>query len=254
MPISIKSQQDIAIIREGGHKLAAVLNMLGKNVKPGVSTQFLDDLARKLIKEAGGEPSFLNYGKPSYPSAICASVNEEVVHCPADPKKILKEGDIIGIDIGMEYKCLYTDMAATFAVGKISKLAAKLINATQEALALAIKQIKPGNKLSIIGNTIEDYLKPTGFGIVHQLVGHGVGYKVHEPPQVPNFKFKSGFEDIVLKEGMVLAIEPMINAGVAEVNFLDDGWRVVTADGNLSAHFEHTVAVTADGCEILTRS
>lgn len=255
----IKTKEEIEIIRQGGKILADILNKLGAMVRPGVSTGDLEAEAARLIEEAGGRPSFLGYpsaGKP-FPTALCTSVNDEVVHTPALPSRILKEGDIIGIDIGMEYpfnkneRGYYTDMAATFPVGQIKLEAQKLIRTTKESLDLAIDQIRPGNNLNHIARAIETHVKKNGFSVVRDLVGHGVGHEVHEPPQITNFVFP-GNENIVLEPGMVLAIEPMVNLGRHDVAIGRDGISVVTKDGSLSAHFEHTIAVTEEGADVLT--
>lgn len=253
--IRLKTKQEIKIMRQGGKILARVIKAVAKEARPGASTKDLTELAEKLIKAAGGEPSFKGYKaawtEQVYPAALCVSINNEVVHGLAVPERFLKAGDIIGLDCGLKYKNYFTDMAITVAVGRIDSLAQKLIAVTQEALALAIKQVKPGNHLSDIARAIEDFAVQNGFSVVRQLVGHGVGHSAHEEPQVPNY-LSSDFKDYELKPGMALAIEPMINLGKSGVDFLTDGWTVVTADNSLSAHFEHTVAVTEKGCEVLT--
>lgn len=265
-----KSKEEIKIIREGGKKLSMIMSRLKKEVKPGVSTEFLEDILCSLMEKIGGRPSFKNFEIFSgdyFPTGLCASINNEIVHSPAIPGRILKEGDIIGLDIGMEYplkkgklenrysRCggFYTDMAETVAVGKISKEAMKLIETTRKSLELAIKKVKPGNTLNDIGKTIQNYAEKRGFSVVRDLVGHGVGYRVHEEPEVFNYDFVSdGIKDIVLEQGMVIAIEPMINAGGWRTKSGRDGFSVVTADGSLSAHFEHTVAVTESGSIVIT--
>ena len=258
--IIYKTKEEIAKIREGGQILAKILDQIGKEVKPGVDTVYLEEMACRLIEEAGGRPSFKGYksgGKP-FPTALCTSVNNEVVHTPAIPGRVLDSGDIIGIDIGMEYpsrkgeKGFYTDMAVTIAVGKVSEQAKKLIRVTRECLDSAIKQMKPKNTLNDIARAVQTHAEKNGFSVVRDLVGHGVGKAVHEAPNVPNFVVDKGF-DIVLEPGMVLAIEPMINMGAPEIKTGKDGFSIVTADGKLSAHFEHTVAITEDGHEVLTQ-
>jgi methionyl aminopeptidase len=258
--IIIKTQKEIEIMRRGGKILAAVLSNLADFVRPGVSTGELNELAEKLIKENGGEPSFKNYrSSPEdtpFPTTLCASINEEVVHAPALPSRTLKEGDIICLDLGLKYPAgkdgLFTDAALTVPVGKISSEAEKLIAVTRQALEVGIAEVKPGNFIHHIAKAVQKYVESQGFSVVRDLVGHGVGHKVHEPPRVPNF-FDPKFKEVELKEGMTICIEPMVCAGTLEVKTLSDGWTVVTADGKFAAHFEHTIAVTKDGHEILTK-
>lgn len=268
--IIIKTEKEIEIMRRGGRILAEILKQLAIAAKPGATTGHLEKMACDLIKAAGGRPSFKGYKSMrdarAFPTALCASINNEVVHAPALPPRKLNSGDIIGLDLGMEYpspvsgqklgRGYYTDMAVTVAAGKISKQAKKLINVTKKSLELAIKQVKPGNALNDIGRAIQQYVEKQGFSVVRELVGHGVGTAVHEEPQVPNYEIsdnseRSG-ENIILKPGMTIAIEPMVNAGGWKIKTGKDGFTVLTADGGLSAHFEHTVAVTEKGCEILT--
>jgi len=279
--VYIKTKEEIAAMREGGKILARILHNLAKEIKPGITTGFLEGLAFKWITEAGGKPAFKGYkqaaGAKGFPTSICASINDEVVHAPALPSRGLTEGDLLSIDIGMEYPIakdeaekngggkpgprnkyskgggFITDMALTAGVGKIGEEQKKLMEVTRQALELGIGQVKPGNKLSDIGRAVESHVSRHGFSVVRQLVGHGVGYEVHEDPQIPNFvPQEKGFKDIVLKTGMVIAIEPMVNAGHFEVEGEKDGFTIYTKDGSLSAHFEHTVAVTEKGYEILT--
>lgn len=253
--IKLKSPEEIRALKAGGKILSEILNSVAKMAHPGVTTAELNRAAEDLVRERGGEPSFLNYssGDNPYPAALCTSVNSQVVHgIPGD--YILKEGDIVGLDIGMRYPAkngLYTDMAMTAAVGKVSKEAEDLIKVTKKALEIWINNIRAGAFLNEIARRVQGYVELNGFSIVRDLVGHGVGFGVHEEPAIPNYYVES--PAIELKEGMVLALEPMINAGGCRVKTLSDGWTVVTADGSLSAHFEHTVAVTKRGCEILTK-
>jgi methionyl aminopeptidase len=254
----VKKPEEIEMIKRGGVLLSRVLGKVARRVAPGVTTAELDDLAEKEILKAGGKPAFKGYRingvKMAYNSTVCTSINDEVVHGLAHPGRALKEGDIIGLDIGMQYPAtdgFFTDMAMTVAVGKISSPAAKLMKVTRECLERAIAVVRVGAKISDIGKAVQSHAEGNGYGVVRDLVGHGVGYAVHEEPRVPNY-VDSDTRDMILKEGMVLAIEPMINAGTWEVETLDDGWTVKTADGSLSAHFENTIAVTKDGCEILT--
>lgn len=254
--ITIKKSNEIRIIRESGRILASVLNEVAEAVRPGVTTAELDKLAVDLILAAGARPSFQGYcgsgeEKP-FPTALCASVNEELVHAPATPPRELKSGDIIGLDLGVEYKGFYTDMAVTVPVGKIDKKAVELIKVTKKSLDKGLGQVKPGNFISDISRAVQKYVESRGFSVIRQLVGHGVGYQVHEDPRIPNF-IEPGQPKIGLKEGMVLAIEPMVAIGDWRVKTLSDGWTVVMADRSLAAHFEHTVVVTKDGCEILTK-
>lgn len=255
-----KTKEEIAKIKEGGRILAEILDQIKKEVKPGANTEHLEEMACMLIEKAGGRPSFKGYksgGKP-FPTALCTSINDEVVHAPAIPAKVLNEGDIIGIDIGMEYpyrkgeQGFYTDMAETVAVGKISPEAKKLIKTTKECLDLAIKQMKPKNTLNDIARAVQTHAEKNGFSVIRDLVGHGVGKAVHEAPNVPNFVVDKGF-DIVLEPGMVLAVEPMINVGSPKIKTGKDGVSIVTVDGKLSAHFEHTIAITESGHDVLTK-
>jgi len=254
--VKLKNKTEIIKMRQGGKILASVIDEVIKHIKPGVTTVEMNELAEKLIKKAGGVPSFKDYRvswapKP-FPSALCISINHEVVHGVPVPARKIKDGDIVGVDCGLIYDGMYTDMARTVAVGKIDKKVKKLLAITEEALYAGIKQIKPGNHISDVSKAIYDAIDNAGFYVVVQLVGHGVGYSVHEAPQVPNY-VDTKSKDIKLKEGMCLALEPMANMSCVEVKTLDDGWTVVTDDGGVSAHFEHTVCVTSDGHEILTK-
>lgn len=252
--IRLKTESEIALLREGGQRLAGVLAELKQAVKPGVTTRELDKLAFDLISKLGDKPAFLHYqpaGAPRpYPASLCVSVNDEVVHgIPSD--RVLKEGDVVGLDLGLNHGGWFTDSAFTVAVGEVGPSARKLIAATEEALAVAIKAVRPGNTLGDIGVAVEEVAKRNGLGVIRDLGGHGVGQKVHEEPMIPNYgKRGTGLK---LKTGMVLAIEPMFTLGTEQVNFSDDGYTVTTADGSLAAHFEHTVAVTDKGASILTK-
>jgi len=245
--INIYRPEEIKVLREGGKILASVLYQVADMVKSDVANVELDRLAEKLIREAGGEPSFKNYktaeDKIPYPASLCVSINDEVVHGIPDSRKI-KDGDIVSLDLGMKYKKLYTDMAITVGAGKI-------IEVTKKSLEEGIKAVKEGAHIGDIGFAIQTCAEKNGFNVVRQLVGHGVGYKPHEEPEIPNFgKYGTGE---ILKAGMVLAIEPMITVGSPEV-FLDkDNWTWKTKDGSLAAHFEHTVVVTKNGVEVLTK-
>jgi len=215
----------------------------------------LDRIAREEIAKAKGEPSFLNYQihklDPPYPSAVCISINDEVVHGPAIPDRVIKDGDVVKLDIGLWYKGMATDMAATVLVGKNSEAAQELSDETRRALELSLKTIKEGSWLHDIGKTIQNHLEPKGFGIVRDLVGHGVGYGVHEDPQIPHFHNRR-MPPLKLKAGMCLAIEPMVTLGGWHVKQKNDGWTIVTDDGSLAAHWEVTICVTKDGYELIT--
>jgi methionyl aminopeptidase len=257
MPIKLKTPADIKILREGGRRHAFILKQVVKAVRPGITAKSLDDLAARLIAEGGDTAAFLNYkpygAKRPYPASLIVSVNDAVVHgIPNEKEIILREGDIVALDLGLVHKGLITDAAVTIPVGKVSKEAKLLMRATKEALALAIKEAKPGNTTGHIGHAVECHIRPFGYGIVEELAGHGVGFSVHEDPYVPNYGDPGDGE--VLVPGMVIAIEPIINAGSHKVRLdKEDGYTYRTVDGSLSAHFEHTVAITKRGCRILTK-
>jgi len=260
--ITIKTDNEIALLRQGGKILGNMMKELLKEIKPGATTGHLEQMADFLIIKAGGRSSFKGFragkrDKP-FPTVLCACINDEVVHAPSLPSRELKSGDIINLDVGMQYPAsgdkqgFYTDLAATAAVGKVSRQAQRLIKTSKQALAVALEQVRPGNSLNNIGKAVERYVKTTAFSVVRDLVGHGVGYGVHENPQIPNYDLTYN-EKIILKPGMVLAIEPMINAGDFRIKDGPDGLTILTADGSLSAQFEHTVVVTETGHEILTK-
>ena len=248
MAVSIKSEREIQLMRESCKILAKVYEELEKAIRPGVSTKQIDTLAEKLIRSYDCVPNFLNYN--GFPGTICASVNEEVVHGIPDKNRILKDGDIISIDCGCIYKGYHSDAARTYAVGSISKEVQQLMDVTKQSFFEGIKMAKAGNHLYDISNAIDDYVTPFGYGIVKDLVGHGIGTSLHEDPQIPNFKQKR--KGLLLQPGMTFAIEPMINMGTWEVEFLDDDWTVVTRDGLPSAHYENTILITDGEPEILT--
>ncbi|MDP3778527.1 MAG: M24 family metallopeptidase [bacterium] len=292
MAVTIKTKEEIGLIREGGKRLAGILNKVVEAARPGIATAELDLLAEDLIIKSGGNPSFKGYRikgvDRGYPATMCISINDEVVHGIPRKDRILKEGDIVGLDIGMWWpfaggaqasntdagyeanKMLYsqssegarsnimpslrplcTDMAVTIGMGKISKEARGLIDATRESLEIGIAEVRPGATIGDIGNAIERFLKKYKLGIVRDLAGHGVGYELHEEPLIPNYgKAGKGME---LKEGMVIAIEPMATLGDWRVILSEDQWTFKTIDKSLGAHFEHTMAVTKDGVEVLTR-
>lgn len=249
MAVSIKSSREIELMRESCKLLEDVFYNMEQFVKPGISTKDIDRLGEKLIRKHGCEPNFLNYN--GYPASICVSVNDEIVHGIPRDDHILQEGDIVSLDAGLIYKGYHSDMARTFGVGEISEEARKLIQVTRQSFFEGIKFAKEGNHLHDISNAIDDYIKPFGYGIVRELVGHGIGTRLHEDPQIPNFAQKR--KGVRLQAGMTLAVEPMINMGRADVEWMDDDWTVVTADGSLSAHYENTILITSDGePEILT--
>ncbi|NQT50019.1 type I methionyl aminopeptidase [Candidatus Kuenenbacteria bacterium] len=253
--IRLKSEQEIKLLKQGGKILAEVLEVVKKNVKPGITTRELDKIAEDLILTKGGQPSFKNYGDKNnpYPATLCTSLNEEIVHgVPRD--YILKEGDILGLDIGMRYpkdSGLYTDMAVTVPVGSISASAKNLIKVTKKALDVWLKNIKAGEDLYQLSKKVQDYIESNGYSVIRDLVGHGVGHAVHEDPQIPNYYIPGA--TLILKEGMVLALEPMVSSGDFRIKTMPDGWTAVTIDGSLTAHFEHSVVVTKRGCDVLTK-
>ena len=266
--IIIKTQQEIEIMREGGKILARILKMVAEKVEPGIGTKELNTFAEQEIRKAGGWPAFKGYHK--FPTTLCTCINSEIVHAPALPDRKLKSGDILSIDVGMRYparpvrrspdseayrdvggKGLVTDTSITVPVGKISKEAKKLLSVTKKSLNLAIKKIKPGISLGNISYTIQEFVEKNNFNVVRDLVGHGVGKKVHEEPQIPNYGLKN--TGPILQAGMTLAIEPMVTAGDFKVIVDKDKQTFKTKDGSLSAHFEHTVLVIERGSEILTK-
>jgi len=235
-------------MREAGRLVADVLAELSAQVAPGVSTADLDALAEKRITQAGAAPAFKGYH--GYPASICASINDEVIHGIPSGRRLLQYGDIISIDVGASLDGYFGDSAITLPVGQVSEEAATLLRVTEESLYKAIECVKIGGRVSDIGHAVQQHVEAYGFSVVREFVGHGIGQKMHEEPQVPNYGEPG--RGPRLTEGMVLAIEPMVNAGKPSVKVLADGWTAVTRDSSLSAHFEHTVAVTADGPWILT--
>ena len=235
-------------MRAAGRLVGEVLTALSKAVVPGVTTGELDAMAEKLIRAAGATPAFKGYH--GYPATICASVNDEVIHGIPSRTRALEEGDVISIDVGAQLDGYFGDSAITVPVGQVSEDAATLLRVTEESLYQAIERVKPGGRVSDIGHAVQTHVERAGFSVVREFVGHGIGQQMHEEPQVPNYG-EAG-RGPRLSEGMVLAIEPMVNAGKPAVKVLSDGWTAVTRDHSLSAHFEHTVAVTADGAWILT--
>jgi methionyl aminopeptidase len=248
----VKKPEEIELIAEGGKILGDILRRTSELVRPGISTLELNDFAEREVIKAAGRPSFIGYGtrKNPFPAGLCTSINDAVVHGIPSKDDILKEGDIVGLDIGMEYKGFFTDTAMTVAVGKISAEAQKLIEITKKSLAAAISEVKPGNRIGDIGFAAQAVGEAAGFSMVRDLVGHGVGYAVHEDPAIPNYGRKGTGE--LLTEGMVIAIEPMVCQKKPHVYFDTDGWTIRTHDGGLAAHFEHTVVITKNGAKILT--
>lgn len=279
----IKSQEELNILRECGHRLAKILDEVVKAVKPGVNAKDLDRLAESLILSCGGEPVFKGYKikgeKRAYPASLCASINDEIVHGIPSDKKVIREGDIVGLDIGMRWpsakfsisnfqfpnyvkshseaegrrisRGLITDMAVTVGVGKISKEAEKLLRVTKESLVFGISILKPGVRLGDLGNAIQCHLEKNGLGVIRDLCGHGVGKELHEEPMVLNYGKKGTGQKLV--EGQVIAIEPMASLGDWKIKTDDDGWTIRMVDHSLAAHFEHTVVITKNGAEVLTK-
>lgn len=246
--LELKNREGLERLKAANRVVAEILDRLKENVKPGVTTQDLERLAEKLLKEKVAVGAFK--GLYGYPCNLCTSVNSEVVHgIPSE--RVLKEGDIVSLDFGVLLDGYYGDAAITVPVGKVAPEVGRLLQAAEKALYLGIEQARPGNRVSHISQAIQGYVEGQGYSVVRQFVGHGIGRKLHEPPQVPNFG--PPWVGVVLESGMALAIEPMINAGKPEVNTLEDGWTAVTKDGSLSVHFEHSVAVGEDGPVILSQ-
>src|SRR5512133_2436455 len=244
----LKSRDEIARIRAACRVVKKVLDLLRDEVRPGISTAELDAIAEERTRALGATPAFLGYR--GYPASACISINEEIVHGIPSKSRSLKEGDIVGIDFGAVLDGFYGDAAISLGVGEISRDARRLLDVTRESLVRAIRAAQPGKRLGDIGASVQDYVEAEGFSVVRDFVGHGIGRNLHEPPHVPNYG-NPGTGDLLLP-GMVLAIEPMVNAGTPDTTLLGDGWTAVTSDGALSAHFEHTVVITAEGPEILT--
>lgn len=248
MPITIKSDREIELMTEAGRILEIVHNELEKELHPGMSTLDIDRMGEEIIRSYGCIPSFLDYN--GYPASICVSVNEEVVHGIPSRKRILKEGDIVSLDAGVIYKGYHSDAARTHGIGEISEEAAKLIRVTRECFFEGIKYAKEGNHLFDISGAVGRYAEKHGYGVVRELCGHGIGTNLHEAPEIPNYEVKR--KGVKLKAGMTLAIEPMINMGGFEVDWLDDDWTVIARDHSLSAHYENTVLITEGEPRLLT--
>ncbi|MFS8629991.1 MAG: type I methionyl aminopeptidase [Bacillales bacterium] len=247
--IVYKTPRELDIMREAGRIVALTHEELKKHIVPGVTTKELDEIAEKFIRSCGATPSFKGYG--GFPGSICTSVNEVLVHgIPGN--RVLKEGDIISIDIGAKYNGYHGDSAWTYPVGKIDEETRRLLEVTEKSLYIGLKKAKPGERLSNISHAIQVFVESNGFSVVREYVGHGIGKQLHEVPPVPNYGPPD--KGPILKPGMVLCIEPMVNAGSRYVKTLADNWTVVTVDGKNCAHYEHTIAITEEGCEILTKA
>ena len=251
--ITLKNAEEMALMRKASRIVAEVLEQLIAAAKPGVTTLELDRLAEELTREKGAVPAFKGYRphKIEYRHSLCVSINEEIVHGIPKAGRKLKAGDIVGLDFGVSYKGYFGDAARTIAIGHVSNEAQRLMQVTRDALYAGIEQARPGNRISDIGRAVQVMAESAGFSVVTEFAGHGIGRRLHEDPQVPNY-FRAGMPNPRLQEGMVLAIEPMVNQGTPNLEILDDGWTAVTADGKLSAHFEHSIAIAVSGPEILT--
>jgi methionyl aminopeptidase len=252
--ITLKDRKQLARMRQAGRIVAITLEALREKVRPGISTAEMDAIAEKIIAKNGAIPSFKGYpgtGKNDFPASICVSINEELVHGIPNPQRILKEGDIVSIDVGAIYKGWHGDAAITLPVGKVAPEVVRLLGVTEGALLVGIRQSRPGNRTGDISWAIQMYVESRGFSVVRNYTGHGIGREMHEEPQIPNYGHRG--EGVPLKWGMTYALEPMVCLGTWETKVLEDGWTVVTADKRLSAHFEHTVAVMNGEPEILTR-
>jgi methionyl aminopeptidase len=251
----IKTENEIQSLRESGRRLAMVLSEVMVAVEPGMSTLAIDTLAEALIRKSGGIPIFKGYnagaGRP-FPASLCVSLNNEVVHGIPRKDRIIKEGDLLKLDIGMRFEGMVSDMARTMAIGTVSDEAQKLLSITEESLSRGIAALRPGAPISQYAQAVQSFVEANGFSVVRDLVGHGVGHELHEDPQVPNYVSRH-MHNFILEEGMTLALEPMINAGTFPVRIAPDDWTFITADGKLSAHFEDTVVITVTGAEVLTK-
>ena len=246
--ISVKNKDQITLMKEAGRITGEALYLAGESIKPGMTTKQLDTIIRHHIEKCGAKPSFLGYG--GFPGSACISINDEVIH-GIPSSRVIEDGDIVKVDVGAFYKGFHGDSANTFAVGNVSGEAKKLIEVTKESFMKGIEQAKPGNRVGDIGFAVQSYVEENGFSVVRKYVGHGVGSELHESPDVPNFGTKG--RGPRLCAGMTIAIEPMVNIGTHEVKEKSDRWTVVTADGSLSAHYEHSIAITDDGVIVLTK-
>lgn len=246
--IVLKTGRELSVMREACRISAGALQLVGKAIEPGITTAELDKIAENYIRSKGAVPNFKNY--QGYPATACISVNNEVIHGIPSKKRVIKQGDIVSVDLGALFNGYHGDNAATFACGDVSEEAKRLMDATRESLYEGIKVAVAGGRIGDIGHAVQSYIEARGYSVVRKFVGHGIGTKLHEAPEVPNFGAPS--RGIRLMPGMTLAIEPMVNAGGSEVEIMPDGWTVLTKDGSLSAHFEHTVAITSSGPQIMT--
>lgn len=246
----MKSSSEIEKIRRSGKILTEIFETLSHKIVPGISTKYIDRIVYGIITARGAQPSFLNYGNPPFPASICASVNEEVVHGIPSNQRILEEGDIISIDVGACLDGFHADAARTYPVGKISEEAANLIKVTKECFFKGYKEFKPNNRIRDISRSVQNHAEANGYGVVRALTGHGIGRNLHEDPNVPNYV--TDVRGIKISTGLVIALEPMINAGTWDVYMKSDNWTIVTADGKLSAHYENTIAMTENGPVMLT--
>jgi methionyl aminopeptidase len=250
--IVLKSRHELGLMRASAAIVAETLVLLRAAVRPGVTTAELDEVAEREIRRHGAKPAFKGYEVAGrvFPASLCVSINEEIVHGIPSRRRVLREGDLVGIDFGVCYQGYFSDAAITVAVGEIEQESRRLMRVTEEALWLGIEQMRVGKRVGDVSAAVQDHIESEGFSVVRDFVGHGIGTQLHEPPQLPNFGQRD--RGVRLRAGMVLAIEPMVNAGRPEVKILDDGWTAVTADGSRSAHFEHSVAITEEGPVVLT--
>lgn len=246
--IKLKNSAQIGIMKEAGRMTGEAILAAAEHIRPGVSTKFLDTVIREYIERHGGKPSFLGYG--GFPASACISINDEVIHGIPSEKRILQEGDIVKLDVGVAYRGYQGDSARTFAVGTVTPEARKLIDVTQKCFFLALNEVREGNRIGDIGHAVQSYAEANGYGVVREYVGHGIGEEMHEEPEVPNFGHAG--HGVRLFPGMAIAIEPMINIGTWQVKRMGDGWTVKTADGSLSAHYENTVILTGEGPVVTT--
>lgn len=247
--IQLKNKSQITVMKDACRITGEALLAAGEAIRPGITTKHLDDLIRRYIEKCGAHPTFLGYG--GFPGSACISLNDQVIHGIPSSRVILKEGDIVKVDVGAFYHGYTGDAARTFAVGQISEEAVRLIQATEECFWKGIEQVKPDNRIGDLGHAVENHAASYGFGVVRKYVGHGVGHELHEPPDVPNYGTPGRGPRMSI--GMTIAVEPMICVGNGEVKELSDGWTVVTADGTLSAHYENTIALTENGVEVMTK-
>ncbi|MCA9564797.1 MAG: type I methionyl aminopeptidase [Myxococcales bacterium] len=258
MPVELKTPQEVERMRAAGRLVAQILDEVTRLIEPGISTGELNRVAAKLVEDAGAEAAFLNYphphGGPVFPGVLCTSLNEEVVHGIPSTSVILKEGDILSVDCGVKLNGFYGDSARTIGIGKLPERTQQLLDVTRQSLHLAIEKCTVGGRLNELGKAVQDHVEAAGFAVVREFVGHGIGRNLHEEPQVPNFCDGNPKKGLKFRAGMVIAIEPMVNVGSPETSTLSDHWTVVTRDRSLSAHFEHTVAITDDGPLIMTQA